>query len=213
MNNADFTQPDAQPVPPDATSDPFEPTNAGTANTTEDVGGDGVTMDPSAETEIWVGRTHWKHYAGWLAMWIMANVVLTVLLVWAAHHIKWLTFKRGFAIVAVVFVISGLEVAVRRVFLKIINHRYRLTSQRLFIERGILSQTVDQTELIRVDDVRINKSFLDRVFGLGSVAIVSTDATDRKVVVEGIPEAESVAEAIRTHMRTMRRKSVFIEHL
>ena len=33
------------------------------------------------------------------------------------------------------------------------------------------------------------------------------------LVIEGIPEPESVAEAIRAHMRTMRRKSMFIEQL
>ena len=60
---------------------------------------------------------------------------------------------------------------------------------------------------------RIHKSFLDRVLGLGSVAIVSTDASDREVVLEGIPKPEEVAEAIRTRMRTLRRKSLFIENL
>ena len=51
------------------------------------------------------------------------------------------------------------------------------------------------------------------MFGLGTVAIVSTDATDRETVLTGIAEPDKVAEAIRSRMRTMRSKSLFIENL
>ena len=98
-------------------------------------------------------------------------------------------------------------------FLRIISRRYRLTSQRLFIERGILNQTIDQTELIRVDDVRLEKTLIDRVFGLGTVSLLSTDVTDRLVVIEGIDNADRVAEAVRTNMRTQRGKALFVENL
>ncbi len=165
------------------------------------------------ENDLWVGRTHWKHYTGRLLLWTGAQLVVAVLLWLAATRSDALSAKSGFLIWAIVLLGSGLEVLGRRTFLTIIGHRYRLTSQRLFIERGILSQTIDQTELIRVDDVRLHRSLADRLFGLGSVAILSTDATDREVVIPGIAEPERVAEAIRGRMRTMRRKSLFIENL
>ena len=135
-----------------------------------------------------------------------------ILIIWIASRWEWFQSKHAFWVIVVVVVVSGVLV-VGRVFLTIIGHRYRVTTQRLIIERGILSRTVDQTELIRVDDVRIHKSLLNRVFGLGSVGIVSTDATNPEVLIEGIPEPEKVAEAVRTHMRMMRRKSLFIENL
>jgi hypothetical protein len=72
---------------------------------------------------------------------------------------------------------------------------------------------VDQTELIRVDDVRIHKTLLDRIFGLGTIAILSTDATDREVVIAGVADPDQVAEALRRNMRTLRQKSLFVEHL
>ena len=175
-------------------------------------GGDGAPMDTGAEAEIWVGRTHWKHFAGRLIVWGVCNVALAVIVGWVASRVDWLGFTGAFWAIAGVVVVSGIFV-VGRVVLAVLGHRYRLTSQRLFIERGILSRSVDQTELIRVDDVRLHKSFLNRVFGLGSVGIVSTDTSDREVVIEGIREAEKVAEAIRTHMRLMRRRSLFVENL
>ena len=174
--------------------------------------GDGAPVDPAAETELWVGRTHWKHYIGRLTIWAGGNLGFAILVIWATPQWEWLTAWRAFWAIVVVLLVTGLLVA-GRVFLKIIGHRYRLTSQRLFIERGIFSQTIDQTELIRVDDVRIHKTFLDRVVGLGSVAIVSTDASDREIVIEGIAEPEKTAEVIRSRMRAMRQKSLFIENL
>jgi len=213
MNGGDSARTDPGPAPTDAPTNLDGSAGADRAALAEAAGGNGTALDPGAETDIWTGRTHWQHYAGRLALWLIGNLAVIVLVIWLARRIEWLTFKAGFAIAAVILVVSGLEMVVRRVFLNILSHRYRLTTQRLFIERGILSRTIDQTELIRVDDVRLHKSFLDRMFRLGSVAVVSTDATDREIVIEGIAEPEKVAEAIRTRMRAMRSKSLFIENL
>lgn len=169
--------------------------------------------ETEAETELWVGRTHWKHYLGRLLVWLLGNVAFLALAIWITPRVEWLSASRSAMIVAGALLLSGLEVGLRRVMLPILQRRYRLTTQRLFIERGIFSQTVDQTELIRVDDVRLHKTFLDRLVGLGTVAVISTDASDREVVMEGIARPEEVAEFVRTQMRTMRRKSLFIENL
>jgi membrane protein YdbS with pleckstrin-like domain len=176
------------------------------------IGGDGADVGAAAEADLWAGRTHWKHFAGRLALWLLANVLLAVLLGWIASGPGWPSGRAAFWVVLAVFVVSGLFV-VGGVVVQILTTRYRVTSQRLFIERGLLTQTVDQTELIRVDDVRLKKTVLDRMFGLGSVAVLSTDATDRETLIEGIAEPEKVAEAIRQHMRSMRKKSLFVENL
>ncbi|MFQ5494635.1 MAG: PH domain-containing protein [Phycisphaerae bacterium] len=174
--------------------------------------GDGDVLDPQAETAIWTGRTNWRHFIGRLLLWAAGNVGGALVIFNIVGRIDgWGTWQAlggtaGLMLVSALVVLGPIAIT-------ILGRRYRLTSQRLFIERGLLSQTIDQTELIRVDDVRIRKTFLDRLMGLGSVAILSTDATDREIVIEGIAGPESVAEAIRTRMRTMRRKSLFVENL
>jgi len=175
--------------------------------------GTGATAQPAAaETELWSGRTSWKHYAGRVSLWIVANILFSVLMGWLASAKQWFeTSTVIWTVLAAVFV-SAL-IFIIPVFLRIISRRYRLTSQRLFIERGILSQTIDQTELIRVDDVRVEKSLMDRIFGLGTVSLMSTDVSDRVVVIEGVGNAERVAEAVRTNMRTQRGKALFVETL
>jgi membrane protein YdbS with pleckstrin-like domain len=178
----------------------------------EATGGDGAEVRPAGETEVWAGRTHWKHFAGRLTLWALACALGAVLIGMAASRTEWLSGRVAFWIIVALVLVSG-SVVVGHVMLTVLDHRYRLTTQRLFIERGILSRTIDQTELIRVDDVRLYRSVVDRVFGLGTVAILSTDATDRETRIEGIADPEPVAEAIRSNMRSMRRKSLFVENL
>ncbi|MCO6437909.1 MAG: PH domain-containing protein [Phycisphaerae bacterium] len=168
--------------------------------------------EPEAEKPLWTGRTHWKHFAGRIFLWLVAIIAVAVLVGWIASSSESLNWRGAFWIDLGVAGLSGLWV-LGGVAWKIWSCRYRLTSQRLFIERGILSQTIDQTELVRVDDVRIRKSLMDRVFGLGSVVVNSTDATDRQLIIVGIPDPDRVAELIRSNMRTMRRSSLYVESL
>jgi uncharacterized membrane protein YdbT with pleckstrin-like domain len=113
---------------------------------------------------------------------------------------------------AVLVVLAVLAVACR-IGWSVLYCRYRLTDQRLFVDRGILTQTTDQTELIRVDDVRVRRTLPDRLFGLGSIHILSTDTTDQALVIEGVRAPNTIAEHVRTNMRALRRKSLFIENL
>ena len=162
------------------------------------------TADPtSQEALLWCGRTHWKHYIGRIALWGVANIA-GIYFAWGSGHLG--------TILLIVFLISSVLLLGPAAW-SILSRRYRLTTQRLFIERGILSQTIDQTELIRVDDVRIRKSLADRILGLGTVEIMSTDATDSSIDIVGILGPERVAEGIRSNVRTMRKKSLFVETL
>ena len=174
--------------------------------------GDGAGMDPAQEADQWTGRTSWKYFSGSLILWVVLAIVAIVGISWAAQgndeRMFFWQLKWDLIIIAAMGVFF-----LARMFLHILSHRYRLTSQRLFVERGILSQTVDQTELIRVDDVRLHKSLMDRILGLGTVEVMSTDATDENLRVIGIAAPEQVAEAIRTNMRHLRRKSLFVENL
>ena len=164
------------------------------------------------ETELWNGRTSWKHFAGRTILWVLGNVAALILVLWIAGQSESFGPRGAAWIITGVLILSGILV-LGKVFLTIYGRRYRLTSQRLFIVRGILSQTTDQTELIRVDDVRQYKSFFDRLFGVGTVSILTTDATDRETLIEGIESSETVAESIRDRVRALRNKSLFVENL
>lgn len=167
---------------------------------------------PAPEEVLWVGRTSWRHFAGLIAIWSLASVLLAALVGWLAAKSEPLSGSVAFWLVLVLILVPGACVAAR-VIRGVLGQRYRLTNERLFIERGILSRTIDQTELIRVDDVRVHKSFVNMMLGLGSVEILSTDVSDRTIRLEGIDQSEQVAEAIRNCMRSLRKRSLFVEGL
>ena len=173
---------------------------------------DGCTpVEPAGEETIWTARTHWRHFFGLVSVAGAAVIAVCVLLAVVASRFQWsglATFYIGLLItLSTALAVGGWIMA------RVLRQRYRLTGQRLFIERGILSQTIDQTELIRVDDVRVRKTVVDRVFGLGSIDVLSTDVTDRTVVMEGVKNADEVAEHVRTRMRALRSRSLFVERL
>lgn len=168
--------------------------------------------DLAQESDLWTGRTSAGHYAGRIILWGLANIAFGLLVRWIMLRWGWPETSAAVWAIAGVAAISGVWV-LGKVLLLILGQRYRLTSQRLFLERGILSRTVDQLELIRVDDVRIHKTMIDRLFGLGSVAIVSTDATDRNIVLTGIAGADQVAEGIRDSTRVLRQRSLYVENV
>jgi membrane protein YdbS with pleckstrin-like domain len=162
--------------------------------------------ESAPESPLWAGRTHWSHYIGS----VLLGILFAVLIGYFCYHFLSgsAAWKTGSLLILVcALVVSG------RVLWNILSSRYRITTQRLFIERGILSQTIDQTELVRVDDVRVRRGLIDRMLGLGTIEVISTDATDQAVMMEGVRNPQAVAEHIRERMRLLRKKSVFVENL
>jgi len=166
---------------------------------------------PSPEQCLWQGRTHWKHFAGRIALWALAATVYALLVAWITSRTG-LSATAGWYIACIPILATAVWGGVKLTAV-IAGTRYRVTDERLFIERGLLTRTTDQTELIRVDDVRTRKTLVDRLFGLGSVEVVSTDTSDRFVTLEGVSGADEVAEIVRGRMRALRRKSLFVENL
>ena len=54
---------------------------------------------------------------------------------------------------------------------------YTLTDEELDMESGIIRQTFDTTQLFRVNDIRITRTLLQRVFGLSTLTVYAYDAS------------------------------------
>lgn len=175
-------------------------------------GGDrGATAAPIPEQDLWAARAHWQSSIGRVLLWFLLNVALIVGAVYVPRT-EWLNTKRIMWVVVALFLVSTLFM-IGGVVIRVLQTRYRLTNQRLFIERGILSRTLDQMELIRVDDVRMQQTFINRIFGVGNITMLTTDVTDKAVSIIGVKDPVRVTELVRQQMRTLRGKSVFIETL
>jgi uncharacterized membrane protein YdbT with pleckstrin-like domain len=86
------------------------------------------------------------------------------------------------------------------------THRYRLTPQTFFHERGLLVKSTSPIEIIRIDDIAMKQTVLERLMGVGTIRILSNDATDPLLILKGIPDVRKTFEAIDQTRRAERRR-------
>lgn len=85
---------------------------------------------------------------------------------------------------------------------------YAITPERLIIRRGIIFKSVDEIELYRVKDVRIDFSLLNQMAGLGRITITSSDETTRDgdLVLPDVLKAQKRRELLRRLVDAARQK-------
>lgn len=74
---------------------------------------------------------------------------------------------------------------------------YRLYPDRLEIERGILSRSIENLELFRVRDVSLRQGLFGRMAGFGDVLLHSTDASSPEIAIRGIDEPREFYQQVR----------------
>ncbi len=72
------------------------------------------------------------------------------------------------------------------------NARCTIWPTRIETETGIFSKKVDSVELYRVKDVELKQNFLERMLGIGTVMVLSTDTTTPQLELYQIPLARRV---------------------
>ena len=74
--------------------------------------------------------------------------------------------------------------------------RYRLSEDRLFCEKGFLNIKQDEVLLYRVRDLQLNMSLGQRIFGVGTVCVVSSDQSIPHLDLVNIKKPREVKELI-----------------
>lgn len=82
---------------------------------------------------------------------------------------------------------------------------YALSGERLLIAKGVIFQSTDEVELYRIRDLKLIRGPIQRIFGIGSVHIVSTDHTG-PVVVPNVYRSDVLRERMRTHVEAQKTK-------
>ena len=84
--------------------------------------------------------------------------------------------------------------------------RYRLTTQRLFRQTGLVAKHLEELELFRVKDVTLDQGFFSRILGTGTVVVLSTDDSTPRLEIRGILDPLGAKEKIRTAFRAARQR-------
>lgn len=78
--------------------------------------------------------------------------------------------------------------------------RYRLSEDRLFCETGFLNVKSDEELLYRVRDLRLTMSLGQRIFGVGTVCVVSSDKSIPHLDLKNVKSPREVKELIHKHV-------------
>jgi len=161
------------------------------------------------EQKLWAGGFSPKAMIGY---WILAAIVTVggiiagVFLSVPTAGAAWL-----FIILALIAIWGGL---VLYYFYLRYGMAYELTSQRLIHRVGILSQTTNRIEVIDVDDVSFHQSFIERLLGVGTIRILSSDTSDPMLVIRGIDDVKRISNMIDNVRRDeRRRRGMYIESI
>ena len=84
--------------------------------------------------------------------------------------------------------------------------RYAMSEDRLFTSVGFLNIKDDEILLYRVRDIDTNRTLWQRLFGVGTVTIMSSDKTMPTMVLKNIKDPVAVKEMIHEQVEDMKMK-------
>ena len=84
--------------------------------------------------------------------------------------------------------------------------KYSLSAERVFVSKGLIKTTYEQTMLYRVVDVKCSITLWQRFFGVGTVTILSNDKSAPEVVLCNIQNPLHVKEMVHHLVEAIRQQ-------
>ncbi|HEX7298121.1 MAG TPA: PH domain-containing protein [Solirubrobacteraceae bacterium] len=153
-----------------------------------------MDLQPGEEI-VFEGRPVWRSTLGFYVKGFLGALVIAIVVVLAGASAA--------LAVAVWLVLFALVVLVG--FVRRLATRYTITNQRLRIQRGILSRSVQQTRIERVQNVNTRQSVVERVLQVGTVDFDTAGTDDSDFTFVGVGSPHSVVEAVDRAQREAHR--------
>lgn len=104
----------------------------------------------------------------------------------------------GSAWIAPALLAAGIGVTVVK-WIGSLSVTYEVTADRLILHKGIVMKSIDEVELYRIKDVRIDFTIINQMADLGTITITSSDETTREapLVLDNIEHARARREKLR----------------
>jgi len=81
--------------------------------------------------------------------------------------------------------------------LKLKMTRYEVSAERIEWSRGIFDRRIDNLDMFRVLDLKLRRSLLDCIVGVGTVGLITTDKTDPEFTFEKIRNSRRLYDIIK----------------
>ncbi len=81
---------------------------------------------------------------------------------------------------------------------------YRLTEEKLFIETGFLNKKEEEIRLYRIMDLTLNRSFGQRLFGVGSIHCCTADKSTPEFDIKSIKRSKDIKNMLSDMVEAQR---------
>ncbi|MBN1851877.1 MAG: PH domain-containing protein [Pirellulales bacterium] len=156
--------------------------------------------DNDTESDLWTGNYSSKAMFG---AWIVAGLITIAGIILAA--IAYPSSGAGWLWTLGLIILLWLGLYLWLLYRQF-SVFYQLTNQRLVHKRGILSRTTDRIEVIDMDDVTYTQGPIQRILGVGTILITSSDRTHPEIILPGIDRVADVSRMMDDARRTERRR-------
>ena len=82
--------------------------------------------------------------------------------------------------------------------------KYAISEDRLFQSTGILNLKYEEILLYRIRDISLSRSFGQRIFGVGSITVTSSDKSRPILVMQNVKDAAEVKELLHEQVEDMK---------
>lgn len=84
--------------------------------------------------------------------------------------------------------------------------KYTVEDEKLIINRGFFKTVEDDCYIYKIIDVKLEKSLIERMFGLGTVVCYTSDVTDKVIKLLHVKNAKEIKDFIFEKSEEMRMK-------
>jgi membrane protein YdbS with pleckstrin-like domain len=156
-------------------------------------------VSPSVATpegDLFFLRPVRRGFLGTAAAVVVMLVATLTVLVWASQK----DFSKLFSLIPL-----GVALYLAwRLFYLTRSVAYRLTSQRLFIQIGLIGRKQEEIELFRITDVSLEQTPMERILRIGTILVNSTDESMPLARLENVPDPGRHKDILRDAYRAAR---------
>jgi uncharacterized membrane protein YdbT with pleckstrin-like domain len=172
----------------------------------------GVPHPPRKEETLWNGSPSMMLLAGHIAGMVVVLIAIPLLAQFFASTMPELDRAAGmrrFGWFATAILLFIQLVAFLVAWIRLRSTMYRVTNQRVQMEQGIFSKTVDEIDLRYIDDSTFTQSLVERILGIGSVTLMSSDTNTPRYVLRSVKDPRGIRELIRAEAYQASQRQVF----
>lgn len=82
--------------------------------------------------------------------------------------------------------------------------RYAMSDDRLFLSVGFMNIKDEDILLYRIRDLSVKRTFMQRLFGVGTITVTSSDKSHPVLLLENIKDSMTVKELIHNQVEEMK---------